>query len=1218
MTKNQNYLFALLITILMVFALMFSYSKHTHNTLEQSQKVWKESQSNAQSKFLILTEIREEIGYGGLIHNFKNYVLRGHPDYLAKTQQNVEQINGLLQRLQDFPLIQEEKDAIEKIQNVVNQYHDNLNVIQAEIERKTTLKDIDELVRVDDAPALSGLQSLTNTTTERKNQADTALSDNVQNASMNFLTRMPILITLTISIMAALFWGFSSMINRQKSRKKKREEKTTHAIHKAKSIMGELYAHALVLVIGVSLSFCIAWGLHVSHEKRTQENFAHIANKEMTLITNKMNTHKETLNNLGSFYLSSQNVDRQEFTQFTRKTLQNHKSLDAVGWINHNEETREYSFSHIKPDDHMSLQGQKIATNSDFYRMINHSVQRKETSYFLQTLESLNLHDIHHAQNGDSQYHLSILHPVFNQTPDGKEYLLGVAYSVIDYPFFIKETFSGSQAGLSSSHAIEKIEAGKDPVVIYGNMATINNAPYKHEMAIYLSDMQLSWHFAPNESFIEQYKSNNTLIIFIVLCALTMAALFLRQMAVNIISLRKAQRKAEEANRLKSDFLATMSHEIRTPMNGIQGMAELVLSAQNPKQVKEHARTILHSSETLLRIIDDILDFSKIEAGKLELDPMPVDMLEIADDISNLYSVKAREKALELAIRYVPGSEQFVHADPVRMRQILGNLVNNAIKFTQSGYITITIEENKNADMPENQVELQFAVTDTGIGLSPEAQEKIFDKFSQADNSTTRQYGGTGLGLSICKRLIEMMNGTFGVKSTEGKGSTFWFTVPFERNTSQIHEHPKPPVLNNVRALIIDDLPIIRQLVCEQLSINGMRCDAAADGNQAIKMMEKAHKKNDPYQMVIIDYLMPRTNGEMVAAAIKQNDNLKNACLIMLTAAGNPLHDEEFSSKGFSAYIAKPVRNKALINTMAVVWEEYQKGNQDHIIHIDTHGLGKNEETEQSIKLPHANILIAEDNLVNQTFIRKTIEEIEASCTIVSNGKEALSALEKAKYDLIIMDCLMPVMDGFEASKQICAMKDKNILPSNMPILALTANAMKGDREKCLNAGMDMYLTKPVRKQALKETIYHLITGEEIEKETPTVIPFNMPPTLPQDSVLNMEAIEEARSILKEEYDEMLEVYKISSQERIDEITSAIKSQDVELMIIAAHTLKSTSQQMGACMLSDIAKKIEYMGKDIQKNPAQQVEIMTQISKMTESLKALFRDTKRAFNQMVA
>lgn len=699
--------------------------------------------------------------------------------------------------------------------------------------------------------------------------------------------------------------------------------------------------------------------------------------------------------------------------------------------------------------------------------------------------------------------------------------------------------------------------------------------------------------------------------------------------------LEKEKKKAEELNRLKSEFLATMSHEIRTPMNGVLGMAELIQGVSKSEQIDSYAKTIVSSGETLQQIIDDILDFSKIEAGKLEIDPLPIDMVELVDDMAKLHSVKARDKALELVVRYVHGSEQFVFADSVRIRQILGNMISNALKFTEKGHVVINVEENKQSNLPDDKVELKFSVTDTGIGMSEEAQKKIFQKFSQADSSTTRKYGGTGLGLSICKSLVELMGGTIGLESAEGAGTTFFFTLPLTRNQSVLQKTASLPVLKNVRALVVDDLSVIRELVSEQLESAGMKIDTAQSGDQALDMMNAAYEDGAPYEIVIIDYLMPNMNGEMLARAINDHEHLREACLVMLTAAGNPLADDLFAEKGFSAYIAKPVTSKALTQSLAIIWEKYKNGARNVLIRLDSGRLGKEKEKDNCKLCEGAKILVAEDNLVNQVFIREILEELKAEYKIVTNGKEAVEIVQKEEFDLIFMDCLMPEMDGWEASSIISEMQKSGEMKQT-PICALTANAMKGDREKCLASGMNDYLAKPVRKKQLKEKVIELVAqkmpahaqtdaekpAKQEEQISPHPLLIEEKPAentnTEKNDLIDKDAVENARNILKGKYDEMVVVYIDNSWERVEEIMQAIENSSITDIIRPAHSLKSTSKQMGALKLADMVKEIEYMAKGAESETEKQDETLTTIKAQMKTVKQTLDQTKQAFKDIAA
>lgn len=643
--------------------------------------------------------------------------------------------------------------------------------------------------------------------------------------------------------------------------------------------------------------------------------------------------------------------------------------------------------------------------------------------------------------------------------------------------------------------------------------------------------------------------------------------------------LKDAMIRAEEGSRLKSEFLATMSHEIRSPMSGVLGMAELLLDTPLTREQRGLTRTILTSGEVLMNIIEDILDFSKIEANRIELDPVAVNMLDLVDDVCMLFSSRARDKALEIAVHYTPGSEQFVYADLTRVRQVLGNLVNNAIKFTHSGYIIITVWEDREnpPDNPED-VSLVFSVKDTGIGIVEEDHERIFEKFSQANSSTTRDYGGTGLGLSISRKLVELMGGKMTLKSQLGIGSEFIFRIPMKRNREEAYTYPRPPVLSNRRVLIVDDIPVIRTVVSEILTMAGMVCDVAANGKDALRKMAVSEQKGQKYDIVLIDYLMPDMNGDRLAETIHQNPHYSDICLIMLTAAGNPPTSETMNKYGFSAYITKPVRTAPLIDSIAMVWEKYSNGDINNFIRLDS-PKHITDDLIEDLKLPECRILLVEDSRLNQAFVEEVIAQLECEVITVSNGREALEAIESETFDLVLMDCQMPIMDGFEASRRICEMKTQGKVNPEMPILALTANAMKDDRKRCLEAGMNDYITKPVRKKELKDKIYYWIKNESVrgddEKESADTLE-----GVRSAEIIDIQLFEEARTILKDKFDTILVCYLEDMESYIREIEQAAANRNFDALVRPAHTIKSTSKRMGAMCLAGIASDIELAARE--------------------------------------
>ena len=522
--------------------------------------------------------------------------------------------------------------------------------------------------------------------------------------------------------------------------------------------------------------------------------------------------------------------------------------------------------------------------------------------------------------------------------------------------------------------------------------------------------------------------------------------------------LTQAKYEAIAASKAKSEFLANMSHEIRTPMNGILGMAELLANTVTTDRQKDFLSVINNSASDLLRIINDILDFSKIEAGAFDLIPEPFDLKTAVNDVTSILNPKAQEKDLELIINYPQSVGQSFIGDAGRLKQVLTNLVGNAIKFTENGYITIDV---KIASTRNNSSIVDISIKDTGIGIDANKLEGVFNKFTQADNSTTRVYGGTGLGLSISKAIVEMMGGRIFAESTRGEGSSFNIKIPLPIDKNSVVQQFDITTIEGKHALIIDDIETNRLVLTEQLRGWGLNVDSVKDGVEALTLLKDKSDQGQPYNIILLDYLMPGMNGEELATIISNNSTLGNSPIIMLSSCNQPLSNQDLSKIGINSYLMKPVREQKLFDAISqTISQAVDENNQT--------SLKRKKISSNENKTPKTEILVAEDISLNQDVVRLMLEDSAYKPVFVNNGKEAVEIYKEnpSRFSAIFMDISMPVMDGYEASKLIFAYQKSRQL-ARIPIIALTGHALKNDKETCLQAGMDDYLTKPVKQADL-------------------------------------------------------------------------------------------------------------------------------------------------------
>lgn len=993
-------------------------------------------------------------------------------------------------------------------------------------------------------------------------------------------------------------------------------------------VFGRTFITITVLSVGLLTTFVISSAFRQSWNSSNGKSFLLESQQRLTAIHGRVETYAAVGRSVGGLYEASRSVEKHEFASFARLFLRDSRqypALLALGFVERfsledrsarvqvvesGDKTEFVVYPPGKRDEycclrmiepyekHASRRGFDLRTSKVLRQVLDDSLKSKKIA-LTPMVDFL----------GDGSRALVFFDPVFGKGDQNKR-VVGWTVTVLDAAAVVGKAENERQKRIRLSvYESSDQQGGRRIIAEEGRASMTRILDHEAQMAVYTQNWVLV--FEAGSDFIALFWDRSLYVVPIaggfVACLLSFVVWVLggareramaiaKDMTADLYAAEKelavALKGALVAAKTKSEFLANMSHEIRTPMNAVIGTAGLLARSELDERQERYVRTIQKSGDALLQIINDILDFSKIEAGKLDFEVIDFNLNEVVSEAISLISQQAQEKNLELVTAIYSEVPTHLRGDPGRLRQVFLNLLSNAVKFTSKGFVAVRVQRRART---ENSVTLLCSVSDTGIGISDSKSQELFEPFVQADGSTTRKFGGTGLGLAICRQIVEQMHGRIWAEARPGGGSVFSFEARFEALDSGEMGSVDLAEIQGRRVLAVDDKEVNLELLREQLRAWQIEVVCAYSGVEALERLKKHEAEGPPIHALLIDMQMPGMDGSTLAQLVRQQHAYDHVPMLLLSSGG--ANEDMEALKLFDRRLMKPAQPVELLES---------------IYRLLTHGkessVSLRQKGDVDIELPlvgSPHVLVVEDNSANQLVAQMQLEHLGIRSDVVGNGQEALEILQSRPYDLVFMDCQMPVLDGFEATREL--RKKEQDSGQRSVVIALTANALKGDRERCIDAGMDDYLAKPIRLESLAKILKrHLpkhFFAEEVISDPEFQHASSEQSDEPEDlEVVNEKYIRTLKAIGKDRYKKLIAIYQSDMQELFERLEKALKDQDGDELQQVAHAMKGACSGLGSLFMAERLKRLEEESVETYKGQGQ--ELVAQLSDMNEQLLA--------------